>query len=240
MPATTIKQTQEKEFFGSSSLIPVASKCNFTILRLESKAVINVAKRVASWTKIYHLRKVQIAHVGNDHWFEVTGCPDGKFLDAQKGNGGYAFTSIKDTRDNLIYRVDLGRELAIGEELVLTLNFCTAAMEQENKLIDISSTWPFFQSMLFRYDQGYSVQCDVLQFTVEVAGGNITGAWPRALCVTCEKTIVQFKKVNLRPYEVLTPLVYIERGSRRKALIAQGIGTFLLGIGASYVAGLMQ
>jgi hypothetical protein len=110
-------------------------------------------------------------------------------------------------------------------------------MESENKLIDIASDGSFFKSVLFRYDQCYPVHCDVLELNIEVMGGRISGAWPNAICTVRNKTKVQFRKLDIRPYEVVTPLVHIEKGSRWKARIAQGIVTFLLGVGASYLAG---
>lgn len=239
MALPTIQQERDREFFAPSSLLPVASKCSFTIQRLESKATLDLGKKVVTLRKAYHLKKVQVAHEGDDHWFEVTGCPKGEFVSATGGNGGYAFTTMRDGRDNLVHRVELGRAFAVGEEFVLTVEYRSAGLEIENKLIELSSSWPHFRSALFRYDQGYSIHCDVLEFTVEVIGGHIVGAWPRALCTPHSSTIIHFKKPDLRPYEVVTPLVHVERGSRRQAQVLQWIVAFLLGVASSYVAGLI-
>ena len=240
MATNRIDQVQTTEFFAHPSLLPVASKCNFTILRLQSTVQVDISKRSATWTKNYSLKKVASAHSGNDQWFEVTGCPAGDLRNATEDNVGFAFESLRDNRDNVVHRIDFGRVIHMEEEVSLTIEFVTSSLESENKLIDIASEWPFFQSMFFRFDQGYSVPCSALELEIRVTGGRISGAWPNALCSARTSTAVHFKKVDLRPYEVVTPFVHVEKGSRRNARIAQGIGTFILGVGASYVAGLLH
>lgn len=219
-----------KEFFAPGSLLPVATLCNFRIQRLIAEVIVDPKRRSARWKKTYHLEKVRDVHPSNDHWIEVTGCPSGKLDRAYDGGNGYAFSPSRDAKNNLNHRIDFGTKLEIGSKPILTLEFTTETLEAEDKLLLISKTQPLHKSFLFRYDQGYSVECDILELLIKVSGGRILGAWPRALSQNPESDQVKFIKQKMRPYEVVTPLVHIETGSRRWALVIQAGVTLALGV----------
>jgi hypothetical protein len=232
-------QAQAVEFFAPGSLLPVANKCSFVLRGVRARAVLDLPTRAVHWTKEYDLEKAHSAHTGNDQWFEVTGCPEGQIDAATSTNMGFAFESLLDTRDNLVHRIDFGRQLAVGETLSVRITFVTRGLGQEEKLIKIGSTTPFHSAFLFRYDQGYSVQCDALSLTVDILGGRVADAWPRAIITEQGTQRVVFRKTPVRPYEVVTPLVHVQRGSEALSRVIQATATFLLGVSASLVAQLV-
>jgi hypothetical protein len=236
MKVQSLQEGEAVEFFGPDSLLPVDQKCSFTIERLESAAHVNVKERAVRWVRTYHLKKTRDAHEGPDHWFEVTGCPAGECVRASDGSGGYAFRTLEDHRGNLVHFVSFGSRLVVGQKIVLILEFVTRRMETEDKLLLIGETPPLHKSFFLRTDHGYAVAIDAFELTVTASDGRVTGAWPRTLSERASDNTVRFAKRGLRPYEVLTPLVHIEAGSKRTALVVRALGTFALGVAASLLA----
>ncbi len=239
MSIERVEQAALVEFFAAPSLLPVASKCSFEIRRLACRAHFELSTRTLRWEKTYLLTKVRSAHPGNDQWFEVTGCPAGRMVSAMSDGRGLAWSTSHDMRGNLVHRIELGAEFRVASNVDVALVFEVMQLEKEDKLLDVGSGYFLHRSVFLRLEQGYSVKCGELVMAVHAEGGRISGAWPRALFAPKGESDAEFRKTDLRPYEVVTPFVHIERGSRRRALVVQGLATFLLGICASLVAALI-
>ncbi len=234
-----ILDSKYAELFASPSMLPSTSKSNFEVRDLNIKVIFNCKNRNALWYKEYLIEKVADNNPSDDQWFEVTGCPDGKFEFAKRDDSyGYGQESYLDPKGNIVYRVDLRGKLKVGTETKIIISFITANHEAEDKLLDMESSI-HFKKYLFRYDFGYSVKVDQFTYTVEVENGNIISAWPRGnglSKVEDNLRAIFIKNDGLRPKEIFTPLIQIEYGSKSLSTLYKNRGAVLIGVCTSLIA----
>ena len=234
-----IEDSDYKDIFASTSYLPDSNRSNFEIRDLEISVVFNARTREAEWVKEYTLEKVRNNHQNNDQWWEVTGCPEGKFLYARRDPSyGYADEGYLDKKGNILYRIDMRENFPVGTKTKLIVSFITRNHEAEDKLLEMEKA-AYFRKYLFRYDFGYSVPIDKFTMKVSVINGSIKAAWPKILSQVLNNTVAIYNKTDgLRAREIFTPLIQIEHGNKSLATIYEMRGAVLIGLITSLVGGI--
>jgi len=138
---------------------------------------------------------------------------------------------LRDSRHNLLYKIDFGEAYAIGYEFSFILHFTIAGLQKEDKLIEFDSSL-FFKSKIFRYEMGYSVPVNTISIDFNVLNGRVIRAWPRSLAdLQTKLNRVVFTKQNMKPQEIFAPLVHVESGSK---VVSRSIA-----LGLTFVGGLL-
>lgn len=237
-----VSESLYHKMFDSPSMLPSTDHSNFEILQLEMKLTFNIKSQIATWEKNYRLKKVRESNPNTDQFWEVTGCPRGKMIFASDGNScGYGYEAFLDKRENLLYRIDLIKRFPLNSLVELSVKYEMENLEHENKLIEIESGW-FYKNLILRYDFGYSIPIKSIRLGIEVEGGIIKNAWPKALAedIKSNSRSIQFLKSDgLRPREIFSPLVQIVSGSKLRAVTIREIKGFIIGVAASIIAAII-
>lgn len=239
---THIEDSQYRDYFTTDSFLPIVDSRPFKISSLNIIINFDPVTGIADWEKRYLIVKTKKSSTdANDVWWEVTGCPSGEFKKAhdETNRSGFAHETFLDFKDNLIHFINLGKSYELNESFNLITKFEAGNLDKESKILEMDKK-VFYKKLLFRNDYASSVTIDKIIWEFNISKGIIKQAWPKTISNVVSDSQVVFEKDNLRPREILTPLVQIEYGSKFISLIVNIGGAFVLGVLTGLAANFIQ